>query len=521
MLVVVGAGISAGATLAPHASWLGLLKHGVEHLVTTEVFTNKRGKELSASLDVAFSPFDLETALQHAELVEQNLRTPDAAAFARWLGAAFHDFRGRSKALDALRDLQQAGALLLTTNYDSLLSEVTGLLPVTWEEHAEFLQVINRQRPGILHIHGHWQRPSSVVLGKGSYDRIVRDQDLQDILKSLWLEWSWMYVGCGDGLDDPNLGRLVAWGKRWGNSALPDYFLAKADKAHALARRPDRPDNLVSVGYPDHTNLPGVLRSLPPAARCWPFIPVDADFALFRSPGSPVSMPFPSRQEYLDGEVPAFAADAEIHARLNQHRWAFILDVASVGKTTLALRMATATEQRDHPTYYLDLATVDAEEADPEATAAMRRLSRPTSLLILDNIHHRPELARQLWDQWRDCPRGSKLLLVATRMQRTVTRTPAHDLGFFERHATNPTVELRPTPDDLWTILKHLYGRVGPRATPLAVPPSSVLQGWHREYQSALGAFCLATLGSPGRVPAWPLGIAAGSCVRLGAGQVA
>ena len=360
VLVVVDAGVSMGATSASHASWLGLLKHGVDHLVATDSFTDRRGKELTTSLEAAFSPkFDLKTALQHAELVEQNLLTPDPAAFAGWLKAAFRDFRvlpRRGDTLDALCDLQQAGALLLTTNYDSLLTDATGLPPVTWEEHAEFLQVMNRQRPGILHIHGHWQRPSSVVLGRSSYDRIASDQLIQSALESLWLERSWLYVGCGDGLDDPNLGRLLEWGKDWRKGALPHYCLSIADRTLALENRIDKPINLVSTGYPDHADLPAVLRSLTPAARSWPLIPVDVDFPFFRSPkSSPLSVPFPSRQEYLDGEVPALAADGEVQARLDQHGWAFVLDVASVGKTTLALRMATSPEQRDHPAFYLDL----------------------------------------------------------------------------------------------------------------------------------------------------------------------
>ncbi len=95
VLVVVGAGISVGAASAPHASWLGLLKHGFKHLVTTDVFTKKRGEELIASLDAAFSPFDLKAVLKHAELVEQNLTTPDSTAFAHWLAAAFNDLRPR------------------------------------------------------------------------------------------------------------------------------------------------------------------------------------------------------------------------------------------------------------------------------------------------------------------------------------------------------------------------------------------------------------------------------------------
>lgn len=193
VLAVVGAGVSMGATGASHASWLGLLEHGIVYLVKTEVFTKSRGDTLVNSLHSVFAPFDLKLALQHAENVEINLKTPGLQAFADWLESAFRDFRPRTgtmETLDALRDLQQAGALLVTTNYDSLLSEAVGLPPVSWEEHADFLQVINGQRNGILHVHGHWQQPSSVVLGQSSYDRVVKDERFQAAFRSLWLHWS-------------------------------------------------------------------------------------------------------------------------------------------------------------------------------------------------------------------------------------------------------------------------------------------------------------------------------------------
>src|ERR1019366_8862580 len=56
-------------------------------------------------------------------------------------------------------------------------------------------------------------------------------------------------------------------------------------------------------------------------------------------------------------------------------------------------------------------------------------------------------------------------------------------------------IQLRPTPDDLEAILKHLYGRFGGRdAKPLPAPPASLLRGWHKEYGCALEAFCFAAL---------------------------
>ncbi|QDV90589.1 hypothetical protein RAS2_16690 [Phycisphaerae bacterium RAS2] len=501
VVVVVGAGVACSATNQPHASWRGLLSHGIRHLVQNH-FQQKRGNELEVSLRNAFNPFDLRLVLEHAELVERNLSTPDTKAFAQWLESAFADFKANDddeiKApLYSLRDIHEAGALLLTTNYDSLLSDITGAPAVTWEEHEDFHRVMTRQKTGILHIHGHWQRPSSIVLGRSSYDRVVADIEFQQLFRTLWLDWSWVYVGCGDGLDDPNLGRLLEWSKTWGKSSLPDFFLARDDKAKEIAACSNKPPNLKIISYPSHEDFPATLRSLTPAARCWPFVRVDDDFHLFHVYGA--SDPFPTRQEYIDGHVPAFAVDIELRKRLQAHGWACCIDVASVGKTTLALRAATAIEQRTHPVFYLDLKKEIEEDADSSPVTAVSRLARPGTLLILDNVHHQPELARQLWQQWHDKPFDSRgrLLLVATRIHRPVVVTPVHDLMFFERHPENPAMSIRPTPEDLGRIAKHLYRRIGgAKLPPMPEPSAKVLAEWHSIYGAALNAFAFAALDS-------------------------
>lgn len=494
LLVVVGAGVSIGATDAPQASWLGLLKHGVQHLIDTGVYQPTIQVELNGRLDAAFSPFNLEAALEQADGIQQTLLMRGKPAFAGWLEKAFGDFRvpaERAEVLDALGRLEEAGALLLTTNYDSVLSDATGLPPVTWEEHADFYRVSRRQQRGILHVHGHWQRPSSIVLGSKSYERIGAEEDIQKLLSGLWLYRSWIYVGCGDGLGDPNLGRLLEWGKGWPKDA--DYFLARQDVAYVLDHRAGKPANLVCVGYRDHADLGGILRELAPDARRWPFVRIDESFELFRTPAS--SIPFPSREEYLDRAVPSLEADAEVERRLETHGWAFILGVASVGKTTLAVRIATSPKRSAQPTFYLDLSKVDADDVQNDVSQTLRRLSHLDALFILDNVQYQPELARQLWNQWRERPGGSHLLLVGTRTERSVTTAPAQDLSFFEHHVLNPAVELRPTQKDLAAIVRHLYKRVvGESVRKLPAPPEPALKAWHRDYGSALGAFCLAAL---------------------------
>ncbi len=498
LVVVVGTGVARDATGQPHASWLGLLKHAIQHLVALRI-QPEWGEHLKASLDAAFrSPFDLQAALKHAEFIEQALTTPDTKGFAEWLESAFVDFKARPSlkhptTLEGLWDLQRAGALLLTTNYDSLLTDATDLPPVTWEEHDDFHRVMTRQKSGILHIHGHWRRPSSIVLGHTSYKRVVTDQRIQELFKSLWLNWHWLYVGFGNGLDDPNFGRLLAWSRNWGASGLYDIFLAEQVKAVEIANRTDRPLNLFSFGYRSHDALPAILKSLTPATRAWPFLPVDDSLPQFRFPGSEKTVPVPSHKEYLEGRVPKLDADTVVQERLEQYGWAFVLDVASTGKTTLALRAATTPEQQKDPAFYLDLAKEIPDDADP--VSALGRLTKRSWLLILDNVNRDAELARQIWDAWNASSRGSRLLLVATRVQQTVILSSAQDLGFLVRHPSNPAIELRPTPKDLGKILQHLYRQVaGLEAAPLLLPPTSVLQEWHKTYGSALTFFCPAVM---------------------------
>ena len=121
----------------------------------------------------------------------------------------------------------------------------------------------------------------------------------------------------------------------------------------------------------------------------------------------------------------------------------------SVGKTTLAVRLVTAPEQQGNPSYYFDLASYAAMDEGSNALATTR-ITRPGAFLILNNIHHQPELARELWDLWRASPNGSRLLVLATDIQQLVFTSPAQDIGFFRNHPENPFVALCLKADDLW-----------------------------------------------------------------------
>lgn len=489
VVFVVGAGVAIGATNSAQLSWLGLLECAIAHLVTTGEFTDARGQRLRADLQRAFTPFKLDDALKHAEYVEQSLNILGVDDYRAWLGSTFarvNPVPNKTATLEQLRNLERAGATLLTTNYDSLLSDATGLEPVTWEEHDEFYRVMIGARRGILHLHGHWERPTSVILGRSAYQRITEDGQFQDLLKALWLGNAWAYVGCGDGLDDPNVGKLLSWSRHWAKSARPDYFLGPS----ARVGRSRAGSNIVTFGYGSHDDLPTVLHTLEPASRAWPFIPVDHTFKLCRIAGA--STPVPSYAEYTGHLVPTIAADDLIRQKLLTTGSAFLEGPAASGKTTLGIRLATQRNESGR-SFYLDLGEGLAEEA--QIVQAVGRLAREGTLLVIDNIQRQPATANALWDRWRDLGGDvGQLLLISTLSEQPPFEAPDASLARLRRDVGGGVAQLRSSPEDFARIAKYLIARDGRgRAPEISL---SDAQRWRTIFGGQLHAFCLAVLNN-------------------------
>ncbi|MFO1156287.1 MAG: SIR2 family protein [Rhodospirillales bacterium] len=314
---------------------------------------------------------------------------------------------------------------------------------MTWRDHREFLRVLNREREAILHLHGYWRQPCSVILGRRSYASILATSELQDIFKGIWLHWSWLYIGCGNGLDDPNVGAaLGSWRVR--GLRAQTHFLAQAAVADALAARPDKPANLMPVGYADHAELPDWLRALTPRRRPQPFVELGPEATL-----SACRQPLPKIvrcrvwRELLDDEVPALAADAAVAIALRTHGWAFVYDVASVGKTTLALRLAAGAEYRDRPAFYLDLARIDDSDEDEIATIRMPPYADwPTPRACLSSTTHSGNRSSPARPGIGGLPAraASHLLLLAAypaHRRRCRRRCPGGDRGIYRQSANH------------------------------------------------------------------------------------
>jgi SIR2-like domain len=207
----------------PLTSWDGLLHHGIDHCTrfgrrdaawATALHSRLRPPDATTP-DAATPDAATATLLAVAADICAALTAPGLGEFSRWLQDTVGSFHpAHPEDLRALRDL---GLPLATTNYDSLLDDATGLPPATWQDTAAIEDLLRGKPPrAIFHLHGHWQRPDSVILDPAAYERAA--PVVQDLLKTLRLTHTLLFVGCGAGLADPNWSSFL----RWSREILPD-----------------------------------------------------------------------------------------------------------------------------------------------------------------------------------------------------------------------------------------------------------------------------------------------------------
>jgi tetratricopeptide (TPR) repeat protein len=257
-LAIIGAGISIGATgNARAASWTGLLEDGVDRCQLLD-----QPAEWADRVRAEIRSGDMDDLLSAAEKVSRKLGAPKKGEFHRWLREAVGALEAKDRAvLDALRDL---GIPLATTNYDDLLEDVTGLPPVTWRDGSRVERLLRGDEKGILHLHGHWDDPDSVVLGIRTYEEVRGDPHTQAVLRALRTLRTLIFIGCGDGLSDPNFGAFLTWTREvLPGTEYPHYRLCRDGEVVPLRSQHPDSEPIVLLPYgPNHSDLVPFLRAL-------------------------------------------------------------------------------------------------------------------------------------------------------------------------------------------------------------------------------------------------------------------
>jgi len=317
VLVVAGTGVSIQASgNQPRASWKGLILDGVEHCVGTGLLVEDDARALRDKL----SGNAAGDMIQVAQTVSEILGAPDGGEFRRWLWESVGKLPLVDRdIIDAIHDLD---AQIATTNYDDLLTRAAEVEPLPWTDIALAHQNVRGDLEGVLHLHGYYRQPESVILGVDSYETILASHGAQAILRALVTNKTLLFIGCGDGLSDPNFGSLLEWiSEVFGSSIYRHYCLCLNRERAALQKRFPPGKRLFYIGYGDkHSDLAPFLRKeLLPAA---PHEPVAAML-----PGAGYCI---GREAEVEDVVAALLADKPEPLP--------ILGGPGMGKTTIALK---------------------------------------------------------------------------------------------------------------------------------------------------------------------------------------
>jgi hypothetical protein len=266
VVVVVGSGVSVAACgqqlVEGHkvATWTGLLEHGVDRL--SAIGAEDGDAELLRGWIGSGKP---DLMINAAEIITDRLKARSGGIFRGWLADTVGELRSQEATL--LQDLVALPGLLATLNYDHLLEQVTGHPAITWQETNAVQEVLRGHRQAILHLHGEYQKPESVVLGLASYQKVKDDPHAKAILQCFTLGKTLLFVGCGDTVLDPNFQQLIAWGTEALHDVVPRHrLLCRASELATAQQKLAAAPWLQPIAYgDDYAELGPFLRSLVPS----------------------------------------------------------------------------------------------------------------------------------------------------------------------------------------------------------------------------------------------------------------
>lgn len=207
VIPVVGAGVSMGAAAIP--SWHELLMKGSEFIDKNRQTLGVLKRETAALVKLgrqgklieAFD--DLQTLLGGA---------PESDYYQAFLNSQFkRPIVSNAATLEAIKLI--GARVIVTTNYDLLLRDhqvAPGGDIVTWQDPQAILSLLRGGR-GIVHLHGRYDLPETIILSRSDYVRIVQGpKTSQTVARALFYAGVLLFIGSSvDGITDPHLGAIL------------------------------------------------------------------------------------------------------------------------------------------------------------------------------------------------------------------------------------------------------------------------------------------------------------------------
>lgn len=399
VVVVVGAGVSIASTQRnPVASWEGLLLNGVEYC---EQVVAGLPNGWAEHIKWQVTSRDVDEMILAAENISRRLGRP-GGHYRVWLRSAFERLQATDPSL--LQSIDRFASLVATTNYDGLIEHVTGRQPRTWREDYEIDALTHEGDRVVLHLHGYWEDSESVVLGVRSYEDLLRSKHAQLIQRIMVATSTFIFVGFGAGLDDPNfLSLRETMAELFTGSGYGHFRLCTTQELTEYNQRRVGTEPVSLVAYGDSFGdlgafLEGLLEAVPQ-----PNATVSAQLDLLL--GDPVDEigQLPRRSDAMIGRRTDLR---RLSSLLGKHAMITITGMAGLGRSRLAVSAAEKwRESTNHAVVYVDFAQagevtttadvmtktlglLESPGQTPESTI-IHKLRAQRTLLVLDHCEHR------------------------------------------------------------------------------------------------------------------------------------
>ncbi|KAI3324096.1 SIR2-like domain-containing protein [Xylariaceae sp. AK1471] len=220
LAICVGSGVTlySASSQATRLSWWGLMANALDYFedqagqISLQP-TNKA--DLASARKILNKSNATDADREEVTNKIQKLLANRIDLETTWMRAQFQnlykDYVDQHDILDALKELEHQGAMLLTTNYDDLLEKHCKLDALDGSDPNGLISYRRGSRKGIFHPHGYWRNAKHVVLSAEQYWNVKKDSSVQDTLKHVLGSRTVLFVGCGGGLADPNFGPLIQW----------------------------------------------------------------------------------------------------------------------------------------------------------------------------------------------------------------------------------------------------------------------------------------------------------------------
>jgi hypothetical protein len=261
LALVLGAGISAAATTRRDmTTWTKLVKNAIAQSVNLHNRDQAWAERAEADVD---SQYD-DDLIAAAEKATSGLGGRTSWQYSEWLRDTAGSLHIENSALtDVIKRYGERGSLLATTNYDSIAAEATGWRIVTWRDNTTIQRVYRGADRAIIHLHGHWAQPDTVVFGSSSYADVLSDPHAVEFLRMMMWGKTVVFCGFGAGLRDPNFTALRNWVKTYTGSQYSHYRLVRDDDADKAEREHDRDEHIIVVPFgPNHEDLGAFLSAV-------------------------------------------------------------------------------------------------------------------------------------------------------------------------------------------------------------------------------------------------------------------